>query len=220
MPLQERCSARMSGLGAPRANTGIWQSGGAGEQCSAGKVAVAAPGIAFQRLDGRQAAGCVAELQDVHREVYGEAGQEASFAGQLRVWRRQPGFVLAEARHGDYLVGFATGMPLRPSTSWWKDLTAPLPAEVTTEHAGRTFALTELLVRAPWRRQGIAGSLHDLILDGRPEERATLAVLPGATAAQKAFRKWGWSSVARTRGPQDGSPVLDVLVIALPVRHY
>ena len=191
----------------------------AGEQGSAEKVVVAAPGITFHKLDGRQAAGHVDELQDVHREVYGEADREALFAGQLRVWRRQPGFVLAEARHGDYLVGFATGMPLRPSTSWWKDLTAPLPAEVTTEHPGRTFALTELLVRAPWRRQGIAGSLHDLILDGRPEERATLAVLPGAIAAQKAFPKWGWSRVARTRRPQDGSPVLDVLVIALPARH-
>ena len=128
---------------------------------------MAAPGVTFQRLDGRQAAGHVDELLDVHREVYGEADQERSFAGQLRVWCRQPGFVLAEARRGDYLVGFATGMPLRPSTSWWKDLTAPLPAEVTTEQPGRTFALTELLVRAPWRRQGIAGSLHDLILDGR-----------------------------------------------------
>ena len=180
---------------------------------------MAAPGIMLQRLDGRRAAGHAGELLDVHRDVYGEADQGALFAGQLRVWRRQPGFVLAEARHGDYLVGFAAGMPLRPSTSWWKDLTAPLPAEVTTEHPGRTFALTELLVRAPWRRQGIAGSLHDLILDGRPEERAALAVWPGAIAAQKAFREWGWSRVARTRGPQDGSPVRDVLVIALPARH-
>ena len=179
---------------------------------------MAAPGITFHKLDGRQAAGHVDELQDVHREVYGEAGHE-TFARQFRVWRRQRGFVLVEARHGDYLVGFATGMPLRPSTSWWKDLTAPVPAEVTTEHPGRTFALTELLVRAPWRRQGNAGSLHDLILDGRPEERATLAVLPGAIAAQKAFPKWGWSRVARTRGPQDGSPVLDVLVITLPARR-
>src|SRR5690348_2478049 len=126
-----------------RASTGIWQCGEAGGQRSAEKVAVAAPGITFQRLDGRQAGGHVDELQDVHREVYGQADQEASFARRLRVWRRRPGFVLAEARHGDYLVGFATAMPLRPSTSWWKDLTAPLPAEVTTEHPGRTFALTE-----------------------------------------------------------------------------
>jgi GNAT superfamily N-acetyltransferase len=196
-----------------------WQCGEAGEQRSAEKVVVAAPGITFHRLDGRQAAGHVDELQDAHREVYGETDHGALFAGQLRVWRRQPGFVLAEARHGGYLVGLTTGMPLRPSTSWWKDLTAPLPAEVTTEHPGRTFALTELLVRAPWRRQGIAGSLHDLILDGRPEERATVAAPPGATAAQKALRKWGWSRVARARGPRDGSPVLDVLIIALPAPH-
>jgi GNAT superfamily N-acetyltransferase len=180
-------------------------------------VVVAAPDIALQRLDGREAAVHADELQAVHREVYGEADHEA-FARRFRVWRRQQGFVLAEARHGDYLVGFAAGMPLRPSTSWWKNLTAPLPAEVTTEHPGRTFALTELLVRASWRRQGIAGSLHDLILDGRPEERATLAVPPGATAAQKAFRGWGWSRVARTHGPH-GSPALDVLIIALPANH-
>ena len=179
---------------------------------------MAAPDIAFQRFDGRQAAAHGDELQAVHREVYGEADDEA-FARRFRVWRRQQGFVLAEARHGDYLVGFAAGMPLRPSTSWWKDLTTSLPAEVSTEHSGRTFALTELLVRASWRRQGIAGSLHDLILDGRPEERATLAVPPAATAAQKAFRKWGWSRVARTHGPDHGSPVLDVLIIALTANH-
>jgi GNAT superfamily N-acetyltransferase len=202
-----------------RAGTRTWQSGEARAQCSAEKVVVAAPGITFEKLDGGQAAAHGDELQAVHREVYGAADHEASFAGRFRVWRRQQGFVLAEARHGDYLVGFAAGMPLRPSTSWWKDLTAPLPAEVTTEHPGRTFALTELLVRASWRRQGIAGTLHDLILDGRPEERATLVVPPGATAAQKAFREWGWSRVARTRGPHHGSPVLDVLVIALPARH-
>jgi hypothetical protein len=34
-------------------------------------------------------------------------------------------------------------------------VTTPLPGEIVTEHSGRTFALTELLVRAAWRRQGI-----------------------------------------------------------------
>jgi GNAT superfamily N-acetyltransferase len=182
-------------------------------------VVVTAPGITFQRLDGRQATAHGDELQALHREVYGEADHGALFAGRLQVWRRQQGFGLAEARHGDYLVGFAAGMPLRPSTSWWKDLTTPVPAEVTTEHPGRTFALTELLVRAPWRRQGIGESLHDLILDGRPEERATLTVPPGAIAAQRALRKWGWRKVARTHGPDPGSPALDVLVTVLQESH-
>ena len=105
-------------------------------------------------------------------------------------------------------------MPLRASTSWWRGLTTPLPDEVTAEHPGRTFALTDLLVRASWRRQGIGRELHELILAGRPEERATLVVLPGASAAQQAFRAWGWCKVARTRDELTGS-VADVLVIAL-----
>jgi ribosomal protein S18 acetylase RimI-like enzyme len=127
--------------------------------------------------------------------------------------------VLAEARSGGYLVGYAAGMPLRPATSWWRGLTAPLPEEITAEHPGRTFALVDLLVRAAWRRQGIARSLHDLVLAGRPEERATVTVRPAATAAQQALRSWGWQRVGRTRDPDDpGSPVSDVLVVSLPRR--
>ena len=141
------------------------------------------------------------------------------FADRFRVQRRQPGFVLAEARRGGFLIGYAAGMPLRPATSFWRDLTAPLPDDVTVEYPGRTFALIELLVRSSWRRQGIGRTLHDLIIRNRREERATLTVLPAATPAQSAFQNWGWRKVARTRDPGPGSPVLDVLVMELPVVH-
>jgi GNAT superfamily N-acetyltransferase len=155
-------------------------------------VIVPRPDITFQLLDGTQVAAHADELQALHAEVYANApyarnDDVALFADRFRVQRRQPGFVLAEARHGGYLVGYAAGMPLRPPTLWWRNLTTPLPDEVTAEHPGRTFALVELLVRASWRRQGIAATLHDLILRNRPEERATLIVLPAATSAQKAF---------------------------------
>jgi GNAT superfamily N-acetyltransferase len=178
-------------------------------------------GITLQLLDGQQAAEHQAELQELHAEVYAAPPYRSQddaelFASQLRVQRRQPGFVLAEARHGGYLVGFATGMPLRGSTSWWRGLTAPLPDEITAERPGRTFALTDLLVRASWRRQGIGRILHDRILAVRDEERATLTVLPAATAAQRAFRAWGWQKVARTRADGPGSPVADILITMLP----
>ena len=181
------------------------------------------PGITFALLGGRQAGERARELQELHAEVYAEPpyrrdDDAGRFARRFAVQRRQPGFVLAEARHGGYLVGYASGMPLRPSTSWWRDLTAPLPAEVTTEHPGRTFALADLLVRASWRRQGIARALHDLLLADRPEERATLTVLPAAAAAQHAFRAWGWRKVARARDPSPGSPACDVLLATLPLR--
>ncbi len=183
-------------------------------------MAVPAPEITFQLLDGRQAAEHEGELQALHAEVYADPpylkeGDPAEFAGRFRVQRRQPGFVLAEARSGGYLVGYAAGMPLRPSTSWWRDLTTTLPDDVTAEHPGRTFALVDLMVRASWRRQHIGRALHDLILRGRPEERATLAVHPAATPAQNALQNWGWSKIARRRGPRPGSPVYDVLVTPL-----
>jgi ribosomal protein S18 acetylase RimI-like enzyme len=177
-------------------------------------VVVAAPGVTFGLFDGTQAAAHADELRALRAEAC--ADDAVPFNDRFRVQRRQPGFVLAEARHGGFLVGYAFGMPLRPSTSWWRYLTTPLPDDVTAEHPGRTFALAELLVRASWRRQGIGQALHDLILENRPEERATLTVPPTAIPAQSAFRKWGWRRVARTRGEGVGEPVSDVLVSTLP----
>ena len=177
--------------------------------------------ITFALLDGRRAAEHEAELQALRNEAYAGlpcTGNDDSvrISGSLRVQRRQPGFVLAEARSGGYLVGYAAGMPLRPSTSWWRELTAPLPEHVTAEHPGRTFALTDLVVRPSWRRQRIGVYLHDLILAGRAEERATVRVPQAAAAAQAAFQSWGWRRIARTRGAEPGSPGSDVLIAGLP----
>ncbi|MGD0553959.1 MAG: GNAT family N-acetyltransferase [Streptosporangiaceae bacterium] len=121
--------------------------------------------------------------------------------------------MLGAARHGEFLVGYAYGAPLRQSTSWWRDLTTPLPEDLTEEYPGRTFALLDLAVRAAWRRQGIGRDLHDLVLAGRPEERATVVIPPEAAAAQRAFQAWGWNKAARTR---NGSEVSDVLLRSDP----
>ncbi|HEY1618283.1 MAG TPA: GNAT family N-acetyltransferase [Streptosporangiaceae bacterium] len=184
------------------------------------KVVVAAADITFELLGGAQAASRSAEQQALHAEAYADPPyQRREDAGEIarrfRVWCRQPGFVLAQARSGGFLIGYAAGMPLRPSTSWWAEVTAPLPEDVTAEYPGRTFALIDLVVRASWRRQGVARDLHDLILASRTEERATLTVLPAATPAQHAFAAWGWQKIARTRGQGPGLPVSDVLLTAL-----
>src|ERR1035437_6107558 len=130
--------------------------------------------IAFQLTGGDKAGSHLPELRALYGEVYAEPpyewGQDhaALFAERFEVQRRQDGFALAEARDGAELAGFAFGVTLQPSTPWWQNLTKPLPAEVTTEQPGRTFALVELLVRARWRRQHIAQALHDLLLKDRP----------------------------------------------------
>ncbi len=184
---------------------------------------LAESGLDFRLLNGPDAAGYEPDLAALHGEIYaGPPHQQPINNGQFHtrftVQRRQPGFVLAAAWHGGYLVGYATGMPLRPSTSWWRDLTTTVPDDVTAEHPGRTFALTELAVRPAWRRQGIGRALYELVLAGREEERLTLAVLPTATAAQQAFRQWGWQKVARSRDPRPGPPAPGALVYDILIR--
>jgi GNAT superfamily N-acetyltransferase len=181
------------------------------------------PGLDFRLLDGSHAAACEHDLVTLQAEIYADPPYKFSdftegLVSRSRVERRQPGFVLSGAWHGGYLVGYATGFPLRPSTSWWRNLTTAVPDDVTAEHPGRTFALTDLAVRASWRRQGIGRTLGDLIVEARPEERATAAVLPAASPAQQAFRQWGWQKVARSRDPRPGPSAPGALVYDILVR--
>lgn len=169
-------------------------------------------------VDSEQPARHLDELTDLYAEVYAEQPYEwgaehaTLFAERFDVQRRQDGFILVEARERGKLVGMGFGVTLLPNTPWWRDLTTPLDKNVTEEYPNRTFALVELVVRAPWRRQHIAKSIHDRLLHNRIEERATLTVLPAAEAAQAAYRKWGWQAVARKRNPLPGSPVFDVML--------
>ena len=193
-----------------------------------------APEITLRLLGGAEAAGSGEDVSALRAEVCGAPphrdstsrdsagkdgasrdGADGGFDRRFGRQRRQPGFVLAEARHGGYLVGYAFGVPLRPATSWWRDLTAALPEDLTAEHPGRTFALAELTVRAAWRRQGIGRDLHDLILDGRAEDRATAAIPVAAVPAQGAYQRWGWRKAARKHAEPPGTALLDVLLLDL-----
>jgi GNAT superfamily N-acetyltransferase len=175
--------------------------------------------ITLELLGGERAAAHLEELRALYAEVYAEPPYEwgdehaALFVRRFQAQCRQDGFALVEARDGGDLAGMAYGLTAPPqSPGWWQDLTTALPAEVTTERPGRTFGLVELIVRAPWRRQGIAEAMHGLLLADRREERAVLTALPSAGPAQAAYRKWGWHKVAEKRNPLPGSPLFDLLV--------
>ena len=174
--------------------------------------------VAFHVLTGEQALDHLDELRSLYLDVYAdppyEWGTEHAdlFVERFKGQAQADGFALVEARHGPELVGMTFGVTLQPTTPWWQNLTEPLPEAVITERPGQTFAVVELLVRKPWRRQHIAETMLDRLLSDRPEERATLTVLPAATPAQRAYAKWGWHRVAQKRNPLPGSPVFDVMV--------
>lgn len=174
--------------------------------------------IVFRVVGAEEAVQHADEFTALFREVYTEPPYgwddvyadlfSKRFAGQCR----DAGFGLVEARSGEELIAFGFGVTLAPTTPWWQNLVTPLPETITQEYVGRTFALVELLVRKPWRRQHIAETIHHQLMQDRYEERATLTVLPTADAAQAAYVKWGWQKVAQKRNPLPGSPVFDVMI--------
>ncbi|QWF78929.1 GNAT family N-acetyltransferase [Amycolatopsis sp. CA-230715] len=177
--------------------------------------------IEYAHVCGTAAAELLPDLRELYLDVYREPpyhwGAEHAdlFAGRFQSQRRAPGFDLVTASGPTGLVGFTFGVTLRPDTPWWHNLVTAVDPGVTQEWSRRTFAVVELLVRRPWRRRKIAARLHDELLAGRPEERATLTVLPTATPAQRAYAAWGWRPVAQKRNPLPGAPIFDVMVRAL-----
>ena len=156
-------------------------------------------------------------LVDVYAEVYADRVSDPFFSPS-RYWERlvvygmRDGFALVAGHVGEELVGYAMGFPLPEWTGWWKGLIGAVDPALLVEDGTRTFAITEIMIREPWRRQGHARALHDTLLSGRPEQRGALLVLPGNDPAQAAYRSWGWSRLAGLRPFEDG-PVYDAMVL-------
>ncbi|PZS37998.1 MAG: hypothetical protein DLM62_16175 [Pseudonocardiales bacterium] len=69
-----------------------------------------------------------------------------------------------------------------------------------------------------WTGQGVAHALHDELLKSRREARATLLVRPENTTAYRAYTRWGWRPVGHLRPAWPDAPLMDVLIISLPLR--
>jgi ribosomal protein S18 acetylase RimI-like enzyme len=155
----------------------------------------------------------------MHTEIYAEARfrgvayfAERAFRDRLMVGTRQPGFRLVLAETEAHVpVGCLYGWPLPSWTRWWTPLREHLPADLTLETGTRTVFIQEIMVRARWRRLGIARAMHDTFLAGRAEERALLCVQPDNEPARSAYLRWGWRELTSTRFTQDG-PVFDCFV--------
>lgn len=125
-----------------------------------------------------------------------------------------PGFRLVVADHDGEPIGCVYGHQLAAATLWWGGAIDPMPADVTTEHAGRTIAIIDMLVKEPWRRRGLAQAMHDRLLADRSEERVTLLVKPDNEPALCAYEKWGYAHVGRIQPFPDG-PIFNSMVKSL-----
>ncbi|MGW6456659.1 N-acetyltransferase family protein [Streptomyces sp. NPDC055078] len=177
--------------------------------------------VSYERFDGAEAAGQLDAFVAAYEEVYVEPPYRegprdvAEFIDRYQFQvRERPGFRLILARDNGEVVGFAFGFRLPADNRWWESLLEPLPEEFTRETGERTFAVIELAVRKPWRRQGIAAGLHARLLDGLTVERVTLTMRPEpeAAPAQTAYAAWGYRKIGKSQ-PWDEAPVYDAMLL-------
>ncbi|MDQ2883105.1 MAG: GNAT family N-acetyltransferase [Actinomycetota bacterium] len=176
----------------------------------------------FDRAGARERRDIVALI---HRDAYAadNASRDAfasdsAFMQRFDAYTSRSEFDLVIAYRGDEPIGQTWGWALGPTTAWWDDLAGEPEPGFTVEDGHRTFALSELMVRQCWTGQGVAHALHDELLQRRRETRATLLVRPENTTAYRAYTRWGWRPVGHLRPAWPDAPLMDVLIMPLPLR--
>ncbi|MDI3422898.1 GNAT family N-acetyltransferase [Streptomyces luteolus] len=148
-------------------------------------------------------------LLDVHDGCY--EGEEDPFHARERFawfvdhWSANPGFVCVIGYDSGEPVGFAYGAPLAAGSPWWAKVEG-LDDDFRTETGKRTFAVSEVMVLPKWRGQSISHTLHEALLDGRPEQRSTLLVDRDHPKVQALYESWGYAKVGETQ-PFNDAPV-------------
>jgi GNAT superfamily N-acetyltransferase len=175
--------------------------------------------VEFERLDSEQAVAQRDTVESVYRGSYvdairdgGEFNTVESFMRRFDAYRTNPSLDLVVARVGGTAVGQSWGWPLGPASRWWEGIDAEPEPGFTEEDGHRTFALSEIMVVRQHAGQGLARRLHDHLLGGRIERRATLLVRAGNARAYQAYLRWGWSRQASLTPSWDDAPTFDVLI--------
>ncbi|MBO0802827.1 MAG: hypothetical protein J2P25_07100 [Nocardiopsaceae bacterium] len=164
----------------------------------------------------RQAAGICAAYADAYG-VRADDRKVSAFRNRLARAVKRPGFEVALAGRGPDVAGFAFGYPLPgDDTYWWAGLRPEPPEGFTAETGSRTFVLAEIEVRKEHQGGGVGRQLHDLLLGSRHEQRATLAVNPGAETPHEIYQHWGWSLAGQVPGSSgDYFDAYDLFVLEL-----
>ncbi|MEU9349179.1 GNAT family N-acetyltransferase [Streptomyces sp. NPDC048278] len=163
-------------------------------------------------------------LMDVYREVYADSIADDPFNGVERFgrgldgWSSRPGWTCTVAYDGDQVVGYAYGAPLPEGAAWWRGLLHPVPEHVVRETGTRTYAISELMVRVPWRKTGVSRRLHDELLAPRKEGRATLLVRSSHPKVHALYVSWGWRLLGQLIPRIESAPKFDAMLVKLPLR--
>ncbi|MET9593135.1 GNAT family N-acetyltransferase [Streptomyces sp. NPDC006516] len=148
-------------------------------------------------------------LIDVHADSYADAMNDEfhqRFPWFVDHWSTMEGFTCVVAFDGDEATGFAYGAPLQAGREWWRST----KFEPNAGYTG-TFAVSEVMVRPQWRKQGISERLHEALLEERSEDLAVLLVDVAHPKVQALYETWEYERVGEQQ-PFADSPVYAVMV--------
>ncbi|SEG85808.1 Acetyltransferase (GNAT) domain-containing protein [Actinacidiphila yanglinensis] len=155
-------------------------------------------------------------LLDVYAEVYAAEAAEDPFFSLPAFTRRldrhtsHPGWACVIGTVGADTVGYAYGRP--DSESDWADVTDTI--EDVAAFAEGTFGLCEIMVRQAWRGTGIARTLHDELMNGRAETRASLLVEETHPRVRQTYQRWGYRVVGHLQ-PVSDAPLYHAMILKL-----
>lgn len=151
-------------------------------------------------------------LIDVHDDAYADAMDDPfnqRFSWFVDHWSGMAGFSCVVAYDADEPTGFAYGAPLAPGHEWWR-ATGYQPVDGHTS----TYAVSEIMVRPRWRKQGVSLQLHEELLKERTQHLAVLLVDVTHPKVQAMYESWGYAKVGEKQ-PFADSPLFAVMVRTL-----
>jgi GNAT superfamily N-acetyltransferase len=171
--------------------------------------------LAFGHADGPEWLDMLDDVTGLYLAIRSDLDDNSSintresFVDRTTRQTARDGFSAVWARADDALIGFAFGLRL-PAGGWWTGESTAPPPEILN---APKFALIELDVAVDWRGRGIGHTLHDMLLEGRPEPYAILTTVAGRPARDM-YDRWGWEQVGTAQHAPD-APVMDQLVLRL-----
>lgn len=147
-------------------------------------------------------------LLDVHADAYADQMHDEfhqRFPWFVDHWGGNPGFACVIAYDGGEPVGFAYGAASNPGREWWRDHLHPAPENSST------FAVSELMIKVKWRKQGLSERLHHALLESRNEALAVLLVDTTHPKVQALYESWEYRRVGE-RQPFPDSPLYAVML--------
>ncbi len=156
-------------------------------------------------------------LVDIYAEVYADRLSEPfltadRFQDRLNWHLSEPNWGAVVGYVDDQPVGYTYGASRSANASYWQHVSPTPVAEFARETGTRTFALFELMVRAPWRKTGVSRTLHDELVCSRHEDRVCLFVEHDHPKVRALYETWGYAIVGVSR-PRPEAPVYDVMVL-------